>query len=283
MPTPVTRFEPPRWSSAPALDDVRSGSALLRQRQSGPEVRELQRRLSAAGYPVTVDGKLGPETERAVRRFQQAAGLEVDGLVGPLTMRALDSRFEPPRTAPAVPGVTGPVSPPAQQGRLPGEDLATAMHGPDFVPRVREIAARHGLRPEWLMTVMQSESRFRTDLPNPTSGAMGLLQFMPDTARGLGTSTQALSRMTGVQQLEYVDRYLAGLPRGQIRSGADLYLANFYPAALGRPDEFVIGLERGEARARQVGAQNRPFDLNGDGRITVGEFRDFYRRRFPGL
>lgn len=40
-----------------------------------------------------------------------------------------------------------------------------------------------------------------------TSGATGLIQFMPATAQGMGTTTAALAAMSAVQQLDYVQRY----------------------------------------------------------------------------
>ena len=40
---------------------------------------------------MQVDGIFGPRTDEAVRGFQQALGLSVDGIVGPLTWRALVS------------------------------------------------------------------------------------------------------------------------------------------------------------------------------------------------
>jgi peptidoglycan hydrolase-like protein with peptidoglycan-binding domain len=53
-------------------------------------VRALQRRLRGAGYgPGPVDGRYGPETERAVVRFQTARGLPVDGIAGPETLAGL--------------------------------------------------------------------------------------------------------------------------------------------------------------------------------------------------
>jgi peptidoglycan hydrolase-like protein with peptidoglycan-binding domain len=54
---------------------------------TGDDVKRLQRvfaRSKALG-PDSVDGVFGPETEQAVKDFQQSNGLAVDGVVGPLT------------------------------------------------------------------------------------------------------------------------------------------------------------------------------------------------------
>jgi len=56
----------------------------------GEEVRRIQEKLKALGiYKGPVDGDFGGGTETAVRRFQTAELLEVDGAVGPLTWTAL--------------------------------------------------------------------------------------------------------------------------------------------------------------------------------------------------
>lgn len=58
----------------------------------GSEVAQLQRLLIDAGFKVDADGWYGPETEAAVRQFQQRAGLVADGLAGPKTLASLRSR-----------------------------------------------------------------------------------------------------------------------------------------------------------------------------------------------
>jgi chitosanase len=56
----------------------------------GEDVRRLQEALASKGYGITVDGIFGPETHRAVRRFQKDTGrLKVDGIVGPATRAQL--------------------------------------------------------------------------------------------------------------------------------------------------------------------------------------------------
>ena len=55
----------------------------------GDDVAELQERLLALGFtPDRVDGVFGPSTEKAVLAFQRGVGLDVDGSLGPQTLRA---------------------------------------------------------------------------------------------------------------------------------------------------------------------------------------------------
>ena len=64
--------------------------SILKRGSTGPEVTGLQQRLQDLGFdPNGVDGIFGPGTETAVKAFQQANGLTVDGKVGPITRAAL--------------------------------------------------------------------------------------------------------------------------------------------------------------------------------------------------
>ncbi|MCL2621994.1 MAG: peptidoglycan-binding protein, partial [Firmicutes bacterium] len=68
---------------------------LIRRGQTGANVRTVQMMLNRANTwfsavpRVVVDGVFGPATENSVRIFQRYAGLNVDGIVGPNTWRAL--------------------------------------------------------------------------------------------------------------------------------------------------------------------------------------------------
>ena len=68
--------------------------------QEGTCVQELQTLLSKAGATIGVDSSFGPETTRRVLAFQLKAGLDVDGLVGDDTKRALYEATEPDKRAP---------------------------------------------------------------------------------------------------------------------------------------------------------------------------------------
>ena len=57
------------------------GARTLREGMHGHDVRVLQNFLTKAGFEATVDGAFGPATTRAVRRFERAQSLTVDGVV----------------------------------------------------------------------------------------------------------------------------------------------------------------------------------------------------------
>ncbi|MBO7670120.1 MAG: peptidoglycan-binding protein [Oscillospiraceae bacterium] len=62
---------------------------LLRWGASGDDVRWLQWQLNRHGVKLTVDGGFGVLTWTAVRKFQRTKGLDVDGVVGEMTISAL--------------------------------------------------------------------------------------------------------------------------------------------------------------------------------------------------
>lgn len=62
---------------------------LIKKGSKGSAVLQLQKMLNAKGYKLTEDGDFGSKTEAAVKAYQKANGLEVDGEVGPITWAAL--------------------------------------------------------------------------------------------------------------------------------------------------------------------------------------------------
>ncbi len=73
----------------------------LQRGAKGEDVRTLQELLGRAGFAVDTSGggagTFGPRTEKAVRDFQSARGLDVDGKVGTKTWAALIAGGSPPR------------------------------------------------------------------------------------------------------------------------------------------------------------------------------------------
>jgi peptidoglycan hydrolase-like protein with peptidoglycan-binding domain len=59
------------------------------------KVADIQKALQKLGFdPGKVDGLMGPHTQAAIKKFQQANGLAVDGIVGPKTQAALDKALQ---------------------------------------------------------------------------------------------------------------------------------------------------------------------------------------------
>ena len=142
----------------------------------------------------------------------------------------------------------------------------------EFAEKVNNISNELGIEANWLMFVMWFESRLNPQAVNPISGSTGLIQFMPSTARALGTTTAVLKRMNNVQQLDYVLAYLRPY-RGRMKRWIDVYLAVFYPKAMGNPN-FVITPDI-------VAKQNMVFDLNRDLDISVKEIEEALRKQIP--
>jgi peptidoglycan hydrolase-like protein with peptidoglycan-binding domain len=53
----------------------------------GDDVRQWQGRMRERGWRITADGAYGPRSEEVCRAFQEDKGLEVDGIIGPVTWR----------------------------------------------------------------------------------------------------------------------------------------------------------------------------------------------------
>jgi len=77
-------------SKSIATASVGTSRATVKKGSKGADVKALQTALNAIGYNCgAVDGDFGAKTDAAVRAFQRAKGLTVDGIVGPKTWAAL--------------------------------------------------------------------------------------------------------------------------------------------------------------------------------------------------
>lgn len=79
MPEPT--LLPFRLDKAPHFIMI-GASTSLKIGMSGSHVIELQKALQAENIKVSADGIYGEETVKAVRDYQAAAGLMIDGIVG---------------------------------------------------------------------------------------------------------------------------------------------------------------------------------------------------------
>ena len=143
-----------------------------------------------------------------------------------------------------------------------------------FCQKVIEISAFLVCNPNHLMFLMWFETGHTLNHRIQNSiGATGLIQFMPKTALGLGTTTEKMRLMSNVDQLEYVKKHLAPY-KGKYQSFVDLYCAIFWPAAVGKPDDFRITSDI-------VAKQNPLFDINKDTDIEKSEIKAALLKQVP--
>lgn len=152
-----------------------------------------------------------------------------------------------------------------------------------FAKKVIEISEKLDINPDWLMAVMNSESGLNHRIQNtsyPVNGgfATGLIQFIPSTAKGLGTTTEELKNMSNVEQLDYVFKYFKPYA-DKIENFVDLYMVTFFPAAVGKPGNHVLRAKNIPAGA--VAKSNPIFDLDKNGSITVAEVEEAFLKRLP--
>jgi len=150
----------------------------------------------------------------------------------------------------------------------PDDAIAWGRHVPAaFRGRVRQMAERLGVDPSDLMALMAFETgrSFSPAIRNRLSGATGLIQFLPTTAAALGTSVEELATLSPLEQLEFVERYLAP-HAGRMPDLASLYMAVLCPNAVTAPLSYVLFAAPSETYAR-----NRGLDTDDDGHITKGE------------
>jgi hypothetical protein len=162
----------------------------------------------------------------------------------------------------------------ASTAGLTGQEL---VNSPAFNRKLRAVAQRIGADPQDLLRVFGVESNMRPNDPPPEgSSAAGLIQIIDKRARQMGTTSEAIRALNPFEQLDWAEKYLT-LP--EIASKADYSrpmqadLAVFAPAGLGQPDNFVL-YEQGDGNY----GPNAGVDLNSDGKITVGERRQWSQR-----
>ena len=184
--------------------------------------------------------------------------MPVDGIWG----RGSEAAYQDMLALAATSGKSSPVE------RAPlawGAKVSTA-----FGEKVVEISEHLGIEPDWLMTCIAFESAgtFRADVKNMAgSGATGLIQFMPSTAKSMGTSVEELAAMTELEQLDYVYAYFMPY-EGRLGSLADVYMAILWPRAIGESEDYVLW---DRSYRPTTYRQNSGLDTNQNGKVTKAE------------
>jgi hypothetical protein len=187
--------------------------------------------------------------------------------------------------------VISPSPAPPKRAKLPYED-EIEINKENFINKVWQVAEKLSIKPGWLMIVMWIECKFNRSIVNKFSGTVGLIQwtisnickfwvlplpYIPHDKKGRIIITPEIRKIhkivqdtPGVEQIDKVYDYLKPYI-GRMKSVYDVYLAVFYPYAIGKNPNFELGSERSFEWLRKVYAGNKGLDQFGDkdGRLEV--------------
>ena len=124
--------------------------------------------------------------------------------------------------------------------------------------RLKEISDKHGFTVDELLQVIQKESNYKLGAVNKFTNATGIIQFMPATAKGLGTTIEEIKEMDALEQLDLLDKFFDQ----NHTKGQHPYITVAYPAA-GKygMDDVIAG------PASKIAEQN-PVWVGEDGNVT---------------
>jgi hypothetical protein len=247
---------------------VRINIPLTTQVELTPEVSgaiaKIQQRLQDGGYFIlpgippgvnTLDlgiGRITPFFISEIRNLQTKNNITTESNeIGPLTYDALDKIQSTDSNQSQESDNTTTVS------------AIKDLNDPTFISSLNDLAKRWKINANDLLAIMFSESGLNPKAVNKSSGATGLIQFIPSTAKSLGTSTEALSKMSRSEQLEWVEKYLKAnkLPVGA--TAGQIYAAIFMPANIHKDS-----LAKYPSKAYTA---NSGLDSNKDKEITISD------------
>jgi len=274
------------------FDEFKPTPTLVVPRGSkGPDWADLQKALTFLGYKLPVhgvDGYSGPETSAAIKKFKKDNNLTINDSLDDEMIKLLNKiivdkgiKFEKSTEADVIAGKGGVRYGPhggirsdTRRRALSSPAGVAHLKDPDFNNKLQRVADSLGVDKAHLIAIMQAESGMDPAAVNRQSNATGLIQFMPKTAKSLGTTVEELRTMNAVDQLDYVYRYfkMVGVKPGM--NAGDLYMAVFMPKHVGAPDNTVLGQQgSSDPFSAKVYAQNSGLDKDRDGAITVSDVK----------
>lgn len=217
-------------------------------------------------HPGASDATVAGQAENWLRReaSREASGVDAPWTVAEQYRKGIDLLQGVKNK---LTGDTGPTTNEVNTSAVQFNTPAEVLQDKPFIDAVNQTSTDLGFNPDWLMRAIDFETAgtWSTSVTAPGTGATGLIQFIPSTAKGLGISTAELATMDRVTQMQYVKKYLEPY-KGRINNFGDLYMAIHWPKGVGKGDSYVLYSEGTDAYKF-----NKSLDTNGDGTITRGE------------
>lgn len=150
-----------------------------------------------------------------------------------------------------------------------------------FKTELLKICTELHINPNDLMLVMYNESGINPARQNYIK-ATGLIQWLPNTLKDYNLTPEQVRQMNGIQQLKLVKKYYFAA-KGKLNNVYDLYLYTFYPYALNKPNDYIIGSEKGINYAKLVYEQNKPLGNAKTGFVTKNSFKEYIYNKYGKL
>lgn len=85
----IEKYDLTQYDGCAIVDAYREPITNVKKGATGNGVKWIQEKLVQNGYKLSIDGIFGEKTDKAVREFQTAKGIAVDGVVGKDTRKKL--------------------------------------------------------------------------------------------------------------------------------------------------------------------------------------------------
>lgn len=125
----------------------------------------------------------------------------------------------------------------------------------------------------YLIACMCFESNLNPKAKNKTSGAVGLIQFMPAICKAYGTTADEMLKRSFIGQLPYVKKHFLPYYK-RTKTLSDMYMAILMPKYIGYAEDYVIFSEGAKYE------QNKALDRNKDHRVTKAEACYYVFKRY---
>ena len=214
-PAPADDIERINESRHAPVDDVARPPPGVARRTNIPEpptidrierVKALQRQLSSLGFePGQVDGRYGPLTTGAVRRFQDARDLPVDGVVGPLTADALRATIPEPPTTDRIEGVKALQRQLSWLGFEPGQ--VDGRYGPLTTGAVRRFQDARDLPVDGVVGPLTADALRASTRQRPTTNRIERVKALQRQLTALGFEPGLVDGRYGPYTTEAVKRF----------------------------------------------------------------------------
>ena len=220
--------------------------------------------MGASAATAAVGGSTGGANRIAAGTLGTVGGAAVMGaMMQPQNLGAFGSILSGGTSSPSASNIFGSTATGQTPQATPVNPQGGAQPSGDFMTEIGKVASNLGIDASNLIAIMKSESSLNPQAVNPVTGASGLIQFMPNTAKSLGTTVEEIRKMTAIQQLPYVEKYFKSVRVQPGSSAGRLYAYVFLP---GRANREVL-TQAGE----NYYESNKGLDVDRDGKITIAD------------